>query len=407
MKPDFNEFMNTAKKIRMTDAERLLVETALKKEIEKSPVRKATPVGHIWWSSVMNHYLSHNIQYMPIALLIAIFAGGGISYAAESALPGQSLYPVKVNINETIRGWASFSGEAKADWEARRAERRLEEAEKLAAESRLDANTRAIIETNFEEHTNRVEERIKEFESRDPEKVAQITANFETSLDAHARILESIGLGRGGDVEAEVRKLIVKIRVERDGAKTGKEEAEAKIRAETRADMEEAAVGRARAAKNKIEEVKKFIERVKIEIDADAAARASARMEAAEALYAQGQTQLEAKAFGEAFVFFQRAHNTAQEVKILLKAKQEFEDDDADDSRNRGSGSANTAASSSVDVKSGENRGRDGDEQEVEGTDVQSDAEIKVEGDLRLETKSGSGSGSGSEKRSIRIDLGF
>lgn len=344
---------------------------------------------------------------MPIALLIALFLGGGAAYAAEGTLPGDTLYPVKVHINEEVRGWVSLSDSTRAEWETRRAERRLEEAEELAAEARFDADTRAIIETNFEEHARRVRERVQKFESRDPEKVAEIAANFETALGAHARILESIGLGRGGDVEAEVEKLLLRIRVEEDGAKEGKDEAEIKIRVRTGANIEAAAIGKARAAKNKIEEVKKFVERNKAEIGADARARAEARLKATETLYAEGQAKLDAKVFGEAFILFQRAQSTAQEVKLLLEAKKEFEDDqeDMDDSSGPGNGSSDNTSSSSVDIRSGEDHERGEDEQKAEDGD--DDEEIRIEGNARLETNSGSNSGRGSAKGSIRIDLGF
>ena len=69
---------------------------------------------------------------MPIILILALmFGGGGVSYAAEGAVPGDVLYPIKVSVNEEARDLVTFSPEAKADWESRLVERRLEEAEKL------------------------------------------------------------------------------------------------------------------------------------------------------------------------------------------------------------------------------------------------------------------------------------
>ena len=65
---------------------------------------------------------------MPIILILALmFGGGGISYAAEGAVPGDALYPIKVSVNEEVRDLVAFSPEAKADWETRRLERRLAE----------------------------------------------------------------------------------------------------------------------------------------------------------------------------------------------------------------------------------------------------------------------------------------
>ena len=85
--------------------------------------------------------LRHNIQrpniinflqfkFMPIFLIVTLLvsAGGGVSIAAEGALPGDGLYPVKISINEKVVAAFSVSVDAAANWEARLAERRLEEA---------------------------------------------------------------------------------------------------------------------------------------------------------------------------------------------------------------------------------------------------------------------------------------
>ena len=51
---------------------------------------------------------------------------------AEDALPGDTLYPIKVRINEEVRGALSSSPYAKIEWETERMERRLAETQVLA-----------------------------------------------------------------------------------------------------------------------------------------------------------------------------------------------------------------------------------------------------------------------------------
>lgn len=90
------------------------------------------------------------------AATLAIIAatGGGIALTAESSVPGDLLYPVKIHVNESVRGGLAFSSEADAKVEADRSERRLEEAEKLAVEGKLNAEQRAKLQQAFNVHAD-------------------------------------------------------------------------------------------------------------------------------------------------------------------------------------------------------------------------------------------------------------
>src|SRR5262245_19259786 len=68
---------------------------------EGAAVRDRELVRHISQRSFI-----HQLFYtpMPVFAVIAIIAllGGGTSFAAQGALPGDTLYPIKVNVNEKI-----------------------------------------------------------------------------------------------------------------------------------------------------------------------------------------------------------------------------------------------------------------------------------------------------------------
>jgi outer membrane biosynthesis protein TonB len=70
------------------------------------------------------------ITALTIVLLVVI---GGAFVLAEKALPGDTLYGVKTQIAEPIAGMFAFTKEAKAEWQKKLAERRLEETQKLIA----------------------------------------------------------------------------------------------------------------------------------------------------------------------------------------------------------------------------------------------------------------------------------
>src|ERR1043166_10145599 len=99
---------------------------------------------------------------MSIAAIIAVLAvlGAGASIAAQTSLPGDALYGVKVNVNEEVREAMAFSDEGKASIEADRAEERLKEAEELSVSASVSADVRAQIEANFKAFADRAEARM-------------------------------------------------------------------------------------------------------------------------------------------------------------------------------------------------------------------------------------------------------
>src|SRR5688500_13589881 len=97
---------------------------------------------------------------MAIALVIALLLTGGASVAADQALPGDTLYPFKVHVNEQVSGWVAVSDEARAELDAWRAGRRLAEAEELVVKNRIDAETRADLEARFDAHAEKFLDRI-------------------------------------------------------------------------------------------------------------------------------------------------------------------------------------------------------------------------------------------------------
>lgn len=89
---------------------------------------------------------------MLAAVMILVLGGGSLSYAAEYALPGDTLYPVKIYVNEEVHGALVLSPEARASWATKRAERRIKEAKTLAAAGRLTPEASTTIITAFNTH---------------------------------------------------------------------------------------------------------------------------------------------------------------------------------------------------------------------------------------------------------------
>ena len=133
-------------------------------------------------------------------LLVAVLTGGGVSVVAENSLPGDLLYPVKININENVVAVFSLTAKAKAEWEVKRVERRLGEAVKLAEKGELKGDVLTKIESNFSAHADRVESRIKMLEEKGDSRAAvELAEKFETSLEAHEDVLSRLSTKSGED----------------------------------------------------------------------------------------------------------------------------------------------------------------------------------------------------------------
>ncbi|HVV38904.1 MAG TPA: DUF5667 domain-containing protein [Candidatus Paceibacterota bacterium] len=127
------------------------------------------------------------------ALLLIVFTGGGTAFAAQGALPGTPLYPVKIYVNENIQGALAVSPEAKVSFHTAVAETRLKEAETLASQGRLDATTSAEIESNLNEHIAQADTIAASLEESDPALSVEASVSLDSSLQAHGSILARLG----------------------------------------------------------------------------------------------------------------------------------------------------------------------------------------------------------------------
>jgi hypothetical protein len=123
------------------------------------------PMSHIssWTTVVWRTFLVRQSwsSTFVVAALILMLAGGGVAFAAEVTLPGDRLYPVKVEVTEPLRDSLAFSVSAKAYLEELKIERRLTEAAKLAAEGRLTDSINDQIQTRIQQSASKVAHLVK------------------------------------------------------------------------------------------------------------------------------------------------------------------------------------------------------------------------------------------------------
>ncbi len=320
----FKQLNKIAKQVVLTKDEKSQEREKILNFVSTHPISNISLARQQWtWPN----FLSSSWQTKPVAIfatiLLAIFAVGGVSFASQSSLPGDTLYPIKLKTEE-IRSVLSFSTQAKAQLESRLAQKRLEEAEQLSNESKLDSDARGQLETNFEEHANRAGDETKLLASTDAKAAADINSNLEVSLKAHDRILVKLAEVKDGKIGPEIGKLLIKVRAETEDANKNKNDEEDDVKVQTQVDVQAAAEGRLNSAEDKIIEVRAFINQTKRVIGADAVANAEARLQVAEHLVIQGKAKLDARAYNHAFILFGQAHRVAQGAKLLVQARKDF-----------------------------------------------------------------------------------
>ncbi len=387
---NLEKFIKNAKGIRLSKDEKATIRQSVLNFISQNLVRSDTAPRLSYGSNIFFFNYFNLIKTMALLLIISLMVGGGVGLAAEQALPGDSLYQVKIGMNEEVKGWLLVSEEARANWEVERVQRRLEEAEEMTSRGSLNAETRAVIEANFEAQSKRVRDRIAKFESKDNFNAAVgVSSNFEVALKAHERILAEL-LDEETDAVLKIEIKPIKIRVgsEASDAKKSREENEDKVSAKVRVDIQSAAEGKLKAAENKIEEVGKFIKNMESKLGAEATAQAKARLTLANQTVVEGKTKFESKAYGDAFILFQKAIRIAQEAKLLVQARHELKIDV------QINGSRTASGSAEVDDK--DNDGDDDDDSEME---------IKLETEINGRGNSNGGSLNGQGKLKINLRL--
>jgi hypothetical protein len=171
-------------------------------EVGHHGISVATSLKSAWYSYFMEK------KFVPaLCLAVLLVATGGTSLAAENALPGDLLYPVKVGLNEQVRSLTAITPEAKAKFALEITDRRLKEVALLSSQGRLDAAASATIQDELLKQAGQIKNQVASLVATNNIQAAQeISLNFESSLRAHELILEKIsnqGQGQNGAVLAD------------------------------------------------------------------------------------------------------------------------------------------------------------------------------------------------------------
>jgi len=123
-------------------------------------------------------------------VMVAIFTLV-VPYAAERAVPGDTLYAVKVHLNEEVRSTLARSSYEKIVWETELLNRRIAEARLLANEGRLTEETETMVADAVRTHSDNAKKEIENLKQTDKDEAVLASIQLDTALDVQTTSLRN------------------------------------------------------------------------------------------------------------------------------------------------------------------------------------------------------------------------
>lgn len=168
---EFDKGINEFRKISLSRAEK----DAMLENIFKAPVESP----FFEWKEVSSFFRKPLMAgYVLASFALALTS---VAYTAEMSVPGETLYAVKTAVFEPIRDQITLSPEEKLEWETEKIERRIEEAEALAEEQKLD-----------DEKTAELEEKIRKSSAAFSKAADKVASSTATTTEGRAKKAEAL-----------------------------------------------------------------------------------------------------------------------------------------------------------------------------------------------------------------------
>ena len=134
----------------------------------KKDVRIVSDVRLGYWEAqnALNLYSKKKNMFISLITFLSLVLAGGTSFAAESSLPGDVLYPIKIYVNENVESAVTIGAQNEANLQLALIKKRLEEKAQLEAQARLTVEVQAQIEENIRDHRKIFEQERTTLESQ-------------------------------------------------------------------------------------------------------------------------------------------------------------------------------------------------------------------------------------------------
>jgi hypothetical protein len=134
-------------------------------------------------------WLAQPIGVMASILIAVLVIGGGTTYVAKGAEPGDTLYPLKI-VGENFSVFVNVSPEAKAKLYLKYADRRMEELEKLYEKEPANEYWQEKVVQNMSEQIVSAKNSMAQLEEKSA--FTEVALDFESLTDEHDQRLQDI-----------------------------------------------------------------------------------------------------------------------------------------------------------------------------------------------------------------------
>jgi hypothetical protein len=198
MKQFSSQFKKQSESIRMRASERRELKEKLVSYMEYHPLPKemkevssATSLIKGGITSEPFFALNFNTTYLRnFSGVFAVLCILAVPLVAENSLPGDVLYPVKVQFTEEVRSSLTFTPYAKVEWETQRLERRISEARLLASEGKLTPEIQTQFAEAIKVHADSAQRELALLKESDAEKAVIAEIAFASALAVQSEVLE-------------------------------------------------------------------------------------------------------------------------------------------------------------------------------------------------------------------------
>lgn len=180
MDPETQTFIDTLRTMSLSDKEKDTLRTSLLSKIRSQDTRAVVSA----WSWAL--YLPR-IEIALLALVIFGSYGSTLSLAAEGALPGEVLYPIKTAVTEPImRLVVAQTPLDEAAFETKLLEKRLAEAEDLDGKIDTDPALKKEVQDTVRAQSVKAKSRVARVEPPNPAKAAPAAISMKAARSFEA-----------------------------------------------------------------------------------------------------------------------------------------------------------------------------------------------------------------------------
>ncbi len=312
MKNSFKKVIKKAKEVSLTNDERGSMRLQLLDHLDTIPIaaeigwREEIPSRVSIFSFIRSYAATSAL--MPALLLMVLIGGGTLTLASQGSLPGDAMYSMK-QISEKIDLFFAFTPGAEARVNAIQAVRRLEEAEALSSQGKLDGVTKVALESSFSKASNAALKGIGELETENKTVGLRVLSEFKGNLSAHRDILQNMVASASGGISKalpeEVQSVISVL-----NAPTSSVIA---VGVETKDSAQDSEA----EAKRQISDVEKYIS---VNMTGEAKTKALGALIMAQASFENGRQAAEQDSYNNAVVLFKQAGEQAFQAKATAQS---------------------------------------------------------------------------------------